>query len=212
MGFDLPIGLSTGDAQVVSAVGLIVVSAVAAWFGFGAVREARRTREQAVRPALALDLVSVGALYAEIGIVNVGRGAALDADLTLSFLAADEGAESARRRWTWPLIQPGQRFQFAPPDADGKSHPNLGVWAPIFPRVTLTGTVRDSLGKDHRVDVELTDLPELRARAMDAGLASELRETSEARHLKTLSKSAGEISSRLGQIASALERRGPEGD
>jgi hypothetical protein len=42
---------------------------------------------------------------------------------------------------------------------------------------------------------------------MDAGLASALRETPEQRDLKGLAKSAKAITSTLGRVAAALERR-----
>jgi hypothetical protein len=145
--FDLGNGISTGEAQVIAAAALIVVSLLAAVSAFAAFLETRRARKQAVRPALALDLVSVTHGYLEIGIANVGQGAALDLDLELAFLPGEETSEPVRRRWNWPLIQPGQRYQFGPPDVDGEKRPDLAKWAPLYPRVTLTGTVRDQLGK-----------------------------------------------------------------
>jgi hypothetical protein len=36
---------------------------------------------------LALDLVTVGGLYVEVGIANIGQGAALDVDVDLAFVA-----------------------------------------------------------------------------------------------------------------------------
>jgi hypothetical protein len=78
----------------------------------------------------------------EVGIINVGQGAALDVDLELAFHPADETAEPVRRPWTWPLIRPGQRYQFIPPEVAGQRAPDFGLWAAVYPRVTLTGTVR----------------------------------------------------------------------
>jgi hypothetical protein len=115
----------------------------------------------------------------------------MDLDLELAFLPEAGTGEPVRRRWNWPLIQPGQRYQFGPPDVDGKRRPDLATWAPIYPRVTLAGNVRDQLGKEHPVDVALVDLPTLRDRAMAAGLASTLRQTAEQKD--------------LGRIADALE-------
>jgi hypothetical protein len=147
----------------------------------------------------------------EIGIANVGHGAALDVDLELAFLPGEATGEPVRRRWNWPLIQPASGYQFGPPDVGGEPRPDLEVWAPIYPRVVLTGTVRDQLDKEHSVDVALTDLPALRDRAMDAGLASALRETPEQRELKGLAKSGKAISSALGRVAAAVERPPPSG-
>lgn len=159
--------ITTGQAQVVSAIALIIVA-------LGALLETRRTRKQAIRPVIALDLVTVGAsLYVEVGVANVGQGAAFDLDLELSFMPDD--GEPERARWTWPLLRPGQHYQFGPPDVGGQTRPNLDAWAPAYPRVTLTGTVRDQLNVPHDVDLELRDISGLRARAMDARLAGEHR-------------------------------------
>jgi hypothetical protein len=80
------------------------------------------------------------------------------------------------------------------------------MWAPVYPRVTLTGTVRDQLRRERKVKLEMGDLPGLRSRAMAARLAG-LRETPEQRHSKALAKSAEAISSTLERVADALEGR-----
>jgi hypothetical protein len=72
--FDLGNGISTGEAQVIAAAALIVVSLLAALSALASFLETRRARKQAVRPAFALDLVSVTELYSEIGIRTSGRG------------------------------------------------------------------------------------------------------------------------------------------
>ena len=198
-GFDLGNGISTGEAQVIVAATLIAVSLLAAGSAFAAFLETRRTRKQAIRPVIALDLASVTEMYAEVGITNVGQGAATDLDLELAFLPGEATGEPVRRRWNWPLIQPGQRYQFAPPTVGEQPRPDLEVWAALYPSVTLTGTVRDQLGHDHSVDVAITDLPGLRDRAMDAGLASLLRETAEQRALKGVVEGLKAIATAIGR-------------
>jgi hypothetical protein len=47
----LPVALTTGEAQVVSAVALIVVSLLAALAAYGAYLEAKRTRETLCTPS-----------------------------------------------------------------------------------------------------------------------------------------------------------------
>jgi hypothetical protein len=198
--------ISTAEAQVVAAVALIVVSGLAAWAAYWSYKEARRTREQAARPVLALDLVPVTETYVEVGIVNVGQGAAINARLQLAFLPV--GADvPVRNWWVWPLIRPGQSYQFAPPNIDGTNRPNFETWAALYPQVTLTGTVWDQLGNIHGVALDLTDLVGLRALAAGAGLASPLRETAEQRDLKSAARSAEEISDALERVASAQEKR-----
>jgi hypothetical protein len=77
--FDLGNGISTGEAQVIAAAALIVVSVLAAVSAFAAFLETRRARKQAVRPAFALDLVSVTNGIWRSGLRTSGTG----------------------RRWTW---------------------------------------------------------------------------------------------------------------
>lgn len=199
-------GFTTGEAQVFSAIALSLLTALLAWFAFDAVREARRTRKQAVRPALGLDLVTVGGNYVEVGVVNVGQGAALDVDLELAFMPDLGDAEPVRLRWTWPLIRPGQSYQFAPPTLGKSNRPVLKAWAERWPRVTLTGTVRDALDHEHRIEVELLDVVGLRERAIEATMAHPLRETAAQRDMKKLRKAAESIDSTLGRVAAALQR------
>ena len=102
----------------------------------------------------------------------------------------DDGSESPVRPMELAVDPARAALPIRPPGLGGEKRPNLDVWSPVYPRVTLTGTVRDQLEKEHDVDLELHDVPGLRARAIDAGLASLLRETREQRDLKTLAKSA----------------------
>jgi hypothetical protein len=201
---------STADAQLTASIVLVVVTAVYAGFTLLAVLEAGRTRRQQVRPVLALDLVTVEqSFYIEVAIVNVGQGAAVDVDLELTFYPSREGREPVRRRFTWPLIRPGQHYQFAPPKIDegDANHPVLEEWAPVYPRVELTGTVNDQLGKSHDVHVTLPDVAELHGRAVDAVLAGP-RTVAAQRQFKALSEAGTAISKTLGRIESALSRRG----
>src|SRR5262249_27609475 len=140
----VPLAVSTADAQVFASAVLVVITALYALFTLLEVVEAKRARKQQVRPALALDLVTVEqSLYVEVGIVNVGQGAALDVDLELAFIPLAPQGEHDRQRFTWPLIRPGQHYQFAPPDLGQQNRPTLEEWAPVYPRVELTGTVHD---------------------------------------------------------------------
>jgi hypothetical protein len=77
--------------------------------------------------------------------------------------------------------------------------------APVYPRLTLTWTVRDQLGKSHDVDLAIPKVAALRARAMDAVLAGP-RDVAAQRQFETLSKSAAAISSTLKRIEKALSR------
>ena len=198
--------ISTGEAQVVAAVGLIAVSIVTAGFARAAVREAERTRTDAARPALGLDLVTVGGLYVEVGIVNVGRGAALDLDLALSFIPSNGARDPQRYEWAWPMIRPGQSHQLAPPAVDGERRPDLEKWASLYPRVELTGTVRDRLDARHPVSVTIEDVTALRERSMAAGLAGG-RETVHERRVGTIAEAAGEVSARLSELVKAIRQR-----
>jgi hypothetical protein len=124
---DAILAISTTDAQVIASVVLVVITAIAAVFALLAVFEARRTRKQQVRPVLALDLVTVEqSFYVEVGIVNVGQGSALDADLELAFHPSKAGADPVRHPWTLAADPPraalpvrpaqGPRGRQAPPN------------------------------------------------------------------------------------------------
>jgi hypothetical protein len=200
--------IATSDAQVIASGVLVAVTTVAAIIAALAVREARRTREQNTRPVLALDLVTVAAsLYIEVGIVNVGQGAALDVDLELAFVPSEDGL-AVRRRFNWPLIRPGQTYQFAPPPIAGQRAPDFEKWAPAYPRVALTGTIRDQLDKTHEIDLAVEDVATLRTRAMEAGLAGPRATPADVRSKKQV-ESTDAISSTLGRIEATLSRHSP---
>jgi hypothetical protein len=205
--FDLTNGLSTGEARVLSAVALLLVTATAAMFAFRAVRETRKAREQAVRPVLALDLNFISPVgYARIVVANVGQGAAVDADLELSFRPATEtGAAPIVRSWTWPLLAPGQTYEFNPPDMDDK-FPTVSDLALVWPMVALKGNVRDQLGKVHPVNLVGLDLRQIWRKVENADQAWETDPTVEV--LKKISLQLGAIVSEAKKLAAQLGRKG----
>ena len=107
-------------------------------------REMTRARELSAAPNLVASIAFVGQGEAVVRVTNVGQGAALDADLTIEFIPAGESKARSPVRWTPSVVTPFERSDFyAPTD---RPRPVIAEFAETFPKVTLTGSVRDSLG------------------------------------------------------------------
>jgi hypothetical protein len=126
------------------------------------VGEMRDSRRLSVLPKMVIDVEWLGPQHCVIVATNVGTGAALNADLRITFEPRDEQQPSVVRRWRDNVIAPGERLRFWPsaPDNDTPTAEELGKQ---YPRISLAGQVQDALGHIHRVDHSLDDLAELRA-------------------------------------------------
>jgi len=123
--------------------------------------EAQRSREQSVRPRLALDFERLGGSSATLTVWNVGQGAALHADLSLAFVARN--GEEERRPWQPTVLAPGARQRFALPESL-----DMNLFAPGHTAVIVTGHLHDVLGCRHEVNEQITDVFERWERTKEA--------------------------------------------
>ncbi|MDX6705499.1 MAG: hypothetical protein QOI48_1345 [Solirubrobacteraceae bacterium] len=142
-----------GALAVATAVLTLALVAITAWYAISTrqmVDEMRRGREQAQRPAMALDVNTIGPKYGLARITNVGAGAAFDVRLTLRLELRGGGVDE--RVWEAPVILSGggESF-FGPPD-------DRNVLSGAVSRIGLTGTMRDSLGQTVEVSEQIADL------------------------------------------------------
>ncbi len=122
--------------------------------------EMRASREQAIRPKLALALRYHTPTFAAIAVKNVGPGAALEADLEFAFGPGAHGQQTREvKPWRTNLIASGEEHCFLPPAGPDGSALEVKGLAAAFEQIELTGTVRDALGTLHQVGDRFEDLP-----------------------------------------------------
>lgn len=113
----------------------------------------------AQRPYLAMQVCWVGDTYAGVRVSNVGRGPALDADLKVTYVPRKTSHRDTEHRcWRLGLMEPGRRMFVEGPTGTGGEMVNRETLCADYERVSLTGSVRDSLGEVHGVDLHLMDL------------------------------------------------------
>ncbi len=167
--------------------------------------EAREARLQSVRPRLALSLLYRGPAMAFPQVKNVGQGPALDVDIELAFEPVEGGSlPPETRRWRTNLIDPGEDHWFSPAQGGGGALDIHGL-AAAFARLTLTGTMRDTLGEIHEVDERFEDLPGYRDLARRARHIWQQEEP--ARAARALKEKVGEpITKELRELSRTVDR------
>jgi len=117
------------------------------------VSEMRAARQLALLPKLAIGLRFLGPTVVEVQVTNVGPGAALEVDVTMTFPPADPDAPVPdARRWRWNVIAPGESLEFLAPEDD------FHVLAKRFASIKVTGSMRVAFGNTHKVDETFVDL------------------------------------------------------
>ena len=116
--------------------------------------EMRADRLQRVRPHFAMEFERLGGTAATLSVSNLGEGAALDSELTISFIPLEAGDPDVRR-WQPPVVASGHRQRFFPP-AEGL---DMEVLASGYGSVRLRGVTHDVLGERHDVLAEIPDIP-----------------------------------------------------
>lgn len=141
-----------------------VLVAITAWYAkrtSDMVNEMKQSREAEAEPKLVLDLQGVGPTTVFPALVNVGAGPGLSVIATLSFLDS-EGSLVECRRWRTPVLMPGDRRRFFPPDDANGQLPNIDSLSQRVARIQLAGLVMDRLGRTHHLDYTIEDLGEWR--------------------------------------------------
>jgi hypothetical protein len=146
----------------VAIVVLVLVTAYYAWQTREMAKEMRSARLLSMLPKLVLDVKMIGPTFGDVVVRNVGPGAAIDADLTLTF-EGSESAEREERQWLAHVIAPGENHEFLPAHGIG----GMDDLVAKHPTIALEGKIRDAFGQTHVVD-ERIDVAEFWGRLENA--------------------------------------------
>jgi hypothetical protein len=146
--------MDSQTALLLATVGLVVATAVLAWFTWGLWSETKASRQ----PLLIASIDFFPPDHGEIRFVNAGAGSAVSVDVTF----AAEGGEA--RRLNPPAILPGDGLNYhllstldkeAKPEIKG-----LGQTVEAFPTMVVDGTYQDVRGHSYDLRQRL-DISEL---------------------------------------------------
>lgn len=150
-----------GAATAILTATLVLVTVYYALQNTKMAKEMRLARGAAILPKLALDFHRLGPTVITPAIYNVGPGAALDVDVTLTWEAVEGQGAPEPSRWRRNVLSPGEKVDFMQP-GEGLSD-NLNTIPERFEAMRLTGKMRDAAGKEHVVDEKFSDIKEWRA-------------------------------------------------
>lgn len=157
------IAVATGVLLALFNAVLVVVTIYYARQTRRMVDEMREARRLSVLPKLAMNLDIRHMGVGEIAIRNVGQGAALDAEIELTFEPI-EGVQLPveRRRWRTGVIAPGEQHRFFPPWSQAHPGQLMGMdeLVALYRRVCLTGKCGAILGEGMEINEQLEDLAE----------------------------------------------------
>lgn len=130
---------------------LVLVTGYYAWQNRKMAIEMRHARMASVLPKVVPSYEGYGGAVGFPRVVNVGPGAALDVDVTLSF----QPGEGEARRWRVALLTPGEFREFTLP----RELMDTNDLTSRYRAMKLIGQCRDALGEAHTIDEEF-DLAE----------------------------------------------------
>lgn len=166
--------------------------------------ETERARLAAVLPVLAINIDWWGE-YAFVVLHNVGPGAALDVDVQLEFVAdqKEEVYGDAFRLWRTNVMPSGVRHRFSPPRNSSGQSMTADELAHVVNTITLSGTVKDSLGMEHRVS---NVIPAFRALLASEKLSERQLEGFDP--IERISRHLKEVNDHLANLVGTAERLG----
>ncbi len=130
-----------------TAVAFTAVACLLLWL---TVRTLHHLAERSVRPWLVLDIDTDGAGVPTVTVTNVGRGPALDAELTVAFDEHDPEPPDPQRPPRLPqrfhaarVVAPGGQVRFLPPGDASTGHLAPSALAAWVRAIELTGTATD---------------------------------------------------------------------
>ncbi|HYP24650.1 MAG TPA: hypothetical protein VEV43_13855 [Actinomycetota bacterium] len=131
---------------------LVVITAYYAWQNLRMVQEMRAARVAAIQPRLVPTVEHLPAGHANLRVINVGPGAALDVDIHLKL---DPGGPDIH--YTTSVIPAGEFHDFMIPSDGGADSviTQLDVITATWELFRLTGTCRDVSGAPQSVDERL---------------------------------------------------------
>ena len=128
---------------------LILLTGFYAFQTLRLVQEMQKSRAGQLLPKLAIRIYGIGAGNAFWRVINVGPGPAIGVDIRIS---PEPGGQS--KRWLEPVVMPGETHDFIPVTGVGGPSAALHMdnQTSVFSHLHLTGTYKDVLGTEHRVD------------------------------------------------------------
>lgn len=144
---------------------LVLITGYYAFQNRAMVQEMKHARDAALLPKLALDFHRLGPTAMTLAIRNVGPGAALDVDVTVTWEPLTEGSPP-QQRWRRNVLAHGEQADFMPPGETVND--SLNHLPMTYRRVLLDGTMKDAAGKEHTVAEVFEDLKEWRKVLGDA--------------------------------------------
>lgn len=132
---------------LVATIGLVAATCALGYFTLGLVQEAKASRLEAALPRLTFDVNPLDGSVGVLLIRNVGRGAALAVELTVTYEGPDDVV-----RWREPSVVPGESHELNLP-APYLQDLSVALEHPLAIRVA--GTMRDVGGRRHDVSERL---------------------------------------------------------
>lgn len=197
----------SGSTSAILTAALVLVTGYYAITNRRVLMEMKAARDAALLPKLALEFHRLGPNVVDLAIRNVGPGAALNVDVHVEWLPADQAASPTRVHWRRNLFSPGEQAELAPP---GDLNGNLGHLPTLFRDMLLTGSMQDATGKPYAVDEAFGNITEWRDLLGDA---HELWQPPEPERrmadalAKEFAKPIADASRALSEIAAGLSRR-----
>jgi hypothetical protein len=194
----------SGAATVVLTAVLVIINAYYGFQNWQLRRDARREREESIRPKLVVDFYRLAPAVITLGIRNVGPGVAFAIDVTLTAVPHQEGATPDLRRWRGNILTSGEHVDFLPSGGEDLSN-TIDSIPQRFERVTLSGSMKDAEGRTHIVEDEIANLADWRTALHESGQRF-TRSEPEDRLAHAMTKPIEDIATRLGPKIDDLTR------
>jgi hypothetical protein len=156
------------DTTAVLTGALVLITGYYAWQNRKMASEMAAARQISVLPKLVIEWTMASPVFGFPTLKNVGPGAALDVDVTISFEHLRPEGQSETRKWTASVMVPGEERQFLPPSPPTGGLMDTEALAATYSRIILGGSYRDALGEPHTAEDSLSDIAEWRSMSKTA--------------------------------------------
>jgi len=116
-----------------------------------AVSETQKARRIEILPRLKLTIVPSGPNHILMRIVNIGKGAAMDVEVTHRL----EGLENAERSWNVPLLMPGKYLEFPIPTGKDSYETSMDFFTKESRKLGMEAGYSDILGLERKIKDEI---------------------------------------------------------
>lgn len=170
--------------SVIASIVLAILTAIYVIQTQGMLREMTKARKAEFQPHVKATLKPLGPLFVELALENVGKGAAIDVEVTFSVKPGE-----FEKNWRHPILSPGDSERFFLPEG------NLKKLAKKYDKVIVTGICKDVFGEKHTIDEQI-DIKEIQKGWHESGFVLK----------KTVETRLGEIHKELERLERSLDR------